>query len=88
LLFELISARYKRRSMLVTANQPFDEWGKVFPDPAMDERREFGFGMVDIFFIYQHPADGKPITAVLRHHRCSVWMARPGFIQVQMHNRR
>jgi DNA replication protein DnaC len=34
-LFELISARYKRRSMLVTANQPFDEWGKVFPDPAM-----------------------------------------------------
>jgi DNA replication protein DnaC len=35
-LFELISARYKRRSMLVTANQLlFDEWGKVFPDPAM-----------------------------------------------------
>ena len=25
----------KRRSMLVTANQPFGEWGKVFPDPAM-----------------------------------------------------
>ena len=21
--------------MLVTANQPFGEWGKVFPDPAM-----------------------------------------------------
>ena len=34
-LFELISARYERRSMLVTANQPFGEWGKVFPDPAM-----------------------------------------------------
>ena len=33
-LFELISARYERRSMLVTANQPFGEWGKVFPDPA------------------------------------------------------
>jgi DNA replication protein DnaC len=34
-LFELISTRYERRSMLITANQPFGEWGKVFPDPAM-----------------------------------------------------
>src|SRR6266568_2339030 len=34
-LFELISARYERRSMLITANQPFGEWGKVSPDPAM-----------------------------------------------------
>ena len=34
-LFELISARYERRSMLITANQPFGEWGNVFPDPAM-----------------------------------------------------
>ena len=34
-LFELISARYERRSLLITANQPFGEWGKVFPDPAM-----------------------------------------------------
>ncbi len=34
-LFELIGARYERRSLLVTANQPFGEWGKIFPDPAM-----------------------------------------------------
>jgi DNA replication protein DnaC len=34
-LFELISARYERRSTLITANRPFGEWGKVFPDPAM-----------------------------------------------------
>jgi DNA replication protein DnaC len=34
-LFELISARYELRSMLITANQPFGEWGKIFPDPAM-----------------------------------------------------
>lgn len=34
-LFELISARYERRSMLITANQPFGEWGRIFPDPAM-----------------------------------------------------
>jgi DNA replication protein DnaC len=34
-LFELISARYERRSLLITANQPFGDWGKVFPDQAM-----------------------------------------------------
>ncbi len=34
-LFELISARYEQRSLLITANQPFGEWGKIFPDPAM-----------------------------------------------------
>jgi DNA replication protein DnaC len=34
-LFELISTRYERRSTLITANQPFGEWGKIFPDPAM-----------------------------------------------------
>ena len=34
-LFELISARYERRSVLITANQPFGEWNRVFPDPAM-----------------------------------------------------
>jgi DNA replication protein DnaC len=33
-LFELISARYERRSLLITANQPFGEWGKIFPDPT------------------------------------------------------
>jgi DNA replication protein DnaC len=34
-LFELIGTRYERRSMLITANQPFGEWGKVFPNQAM-----------------------------------------------------
>ncbi len=34
-LFELIGARYERRSLLITANQPFGEWGRIFPDPAM-----------------------------------------------------
>lgn len=33
-LFELIAARYERRSMLITANQPFGEWGRIFPDQA------------------------------------------------------
>ena len=31
-LFELISARYERRSLLFTPNRPFLDWGKIFPD--------------------------------------------------------
>ena len=34
-LFELISHRYERHSIAITANQPFSAWGDVFPDPAM-----------------------------------------------------
>jgi DNA replication protein DnaC len=34
-LFELISARYEQRSILITANQPFGEWNKVFPDVSV-----------------------------------------------------
>ena len=34
-LFELISTRYERRSLLITANQPFGAWNDIFPDPAM-----------------------------------------------------
>ena len=33
--FELIAARMKRRSLLITANQPFGEWGKIFTDKTM-----------------------------------------------------
>ena len=35
MLFELISARYERCSILITANQPFGAWDAIFPDPAM-----------------------------------------------------
>lgn len=34
-LFELISARYERRSIMITANQPFSGWDAVFPDKSM-----------------------------------------------------
>jgi len=34
-LFELISTRYEHRSLLITANKPFGDWGEIFPDPAM-----------------------------------------------------
>jgi DNA replication protein DnaC len=34
-LFELIAERYERKSLAVTANTPFSQWGEVFVDPAM-----------------------------------------------------
>ncbi|MCA3419664.1 MAG: ATP-binding protein, partial [Roseomonas sp.] len=34
-LFELSIKRYEQRSMLITANQPFGEWGRIFPDQAL-----------------------------------------------------
>ncbi|WP_376767612.1 ATP-binding protein [Rhizobium leguminosarum] len=35
MLFELISARYERRSIMITANQPFGEWNRVSPEPSI-----------------------------------------------------
>lgn len=34
-LFELIAARYERRSLFITANAAFGAWDQVFPDKAM-----------------------------------------------------
>ncbi len=34
-LFELIAHRYEYGSLLITANQPFGEWGSLFPDKIM-----------------------------------------------------
>jgi DNA replication protein DnaC len=34
-LFELIAARYERKSLAITANQPFSGWDQVFPEAAM-----------------------------------------------------
>ena len=35
MLFELIAERYERKSIALTANQPFSEWHQVFAEPAM-----------------------------------------------------
>jgi DNA replication protein DnaC len=34
-LFELIAERYERKSIAITANQPFSAWDQIFPDAAM-----------------------------------------------------
>lgn len=35
LLFELICERYERRSLMITCNQPFQEWDQIFEDKRM-----------------------------------------------------
>lgn len=32
LLFELVSRRYEHKSLLITTNKPFAEWGELFPN--------------------------------------------------------
>ena len=34
-LFELIAHRYERKSILITANQPFSQWDTIFADDMM-----------------------------------------------------
>lgn len=34
LLFEIVSRRYEEKSVLITTNRPFSEWGEVFPNAA------------------------------------------------------
>lgn len=34
-LFELIAHRYERASLIITANQPFSQWGSIFADASM-----------------------------------------------------
>jgi DNA replication protein DnaC len=35
MLFQLISARYERGSVILTSNKGFAQWGEVFPDPII-----------------------------------------------------
>ena len=34
-LFELIAHRYETASLIITSNQPFAEWDRIFPDQMM-----------------------------------------------------
>lgn len=34
-LFELIADRYESKSLIITSNQPFSDWDKIFPDNVM-----------------------------------------------------
>lgn len=35
LLFQLVSARYERGSLILTSNYGFEDWGQIFPDPVV-----------------------------------------------------
>jgi len=34
-MFELVSSRYERASMVVTSNKPFSRWGETFGDDVV-----------------------------------------------------
>jgi len=34
LLFEVVTRRYEQRSIVLTTNRPFAEWGEIFPNAA------------------------------------------------------
>ena len=34
LLFEVVTRRYEQRSIVVTTNKPFGEWGEIFPNAS------------------------------------------------------
>ncbi len=38
-LFELIAHRYERKSLLITANQPFSQWDSIFSDSILSSDR-------------------------------------------------
>ncbi len=35
LIFQLVSARYERASLIVTSNKPFSAWGEIFGDEVV-----------------------------------------------------
>ena len=35
--FEIISNRYEKGSMIITTNQPFEQWGNIFGDTILAE---------------------------------------------------
>lgn len=45
LLFELISARYEKKSIIVTSNKMPGEWGTVFGDAQLQLRRWIGYSI-------------------------------------------
>lgn len=34
-LFQVVSNAYERQSLIVTSNQSFEEWGRLFPNPSL-----------------------------------------------------
>src|ERR1700689_2963081 len=77
-LFELIAARYERRSMLITANQPFKDWGNVFPDPAMTVAAIDGLAHHSAIFAMK--VESNPRRAVRRRHATGRARRRPGLL--------
>ena len=59
-LFELVAARYEQRSMLITANQPFGEWGRIFQGHAVCQPSQHNRNSVTSGPEYMHSYGGAP----------------------------
>ena len=35
LIFQLVSKRYERGSIIITSNKPFEDWGEIFNDEVV-----------------------------------------------------
>lgn len=35
MIFQLVSQRYERGSIILTSNKSYGDWGEIFPDPVM-----------------------------------------------------
>ena len=63
-LFELIAERYEHKSLVITANTLYSQWGEVFVEPAIGrQRRE---RQVEPLAILVRPggADFEPVASV------------------------
>lgn len=73
-LFELIAHRYETGSIIITSNQPFGEWDKIFADPSMT---------VAAIDRVVHHATIIEIQADSYRKRQAIWHNRPGGLDKQ-----
>jgi DNA replication protein DnaC len=70
LVFQVLSERHERGSLIVTTNLPFGEWTKVFPDPRLAK------AVVDRLTHRAHIIDTGNESWRFRHHRAGASASR------------
>ncbi|CAD6524378.1 hypothetical protein LMG28140_01605 [Paraburkholderia metrosideri] len=68
-LFELIGARYECRSLLLTANEPFGDWNKVFPEQFVDPTHQVFVSLADLLRPIVRTRSGNADELRLLRHR-------------------
>ena len=70
LVFQVISERNERGSLIITTNLPFGEWTKVFPDPRLAK------AVVDRAHRPENAADARRQVATFPLEICNIWKRR------------